>query len=223
MSTATLADEIARVVRGEHRDPHRVLGPHAEGNQIVVRLFRPDASSVTVETEDGVTDAVLAHPSGVYEARLDGPDVPSYRVGVVSGDGTARVEDDAYRFWPTVGELDLHLFGEGRHRQLWQMLGARVMRHQGVAGTAFAVWAPNARSVRVVGDFNGWDDRVHAMRQLGSSGVWELFVPAAQDGHHYKYIVMDAWGHKRPKADPMATATEVPPGTASRIVSSQYE
>ncbi len=223
MSTATLADEIARLVRSEHRDPHRVLGPHADGNRIVVRLFRPDASGVSVETDDAVVTATLIHPSGVYEAVLDGPEVPAYRVGVDYADGTHVVTDDAYRFWPTVGELDLHLFGEGRHRQLWRMLGARVMTHQGVEGTAFSVWAPNARSVRVVGDCNGWDDRVHPMRQLGSSGVWELFVPGAGDGQHYKYVVVDAWGHARPKADPMATATEVPPGTASRIVASQYQ
>ncbi|MEY2473930.1 MAG: 1,4-alpha-glucan branching enzyme [Actinomycetota bacterium] len=221
--TVTLSDELARVARGEHRDPHRVLGPHADGDRVVVRVFRPDAAGVEVLTDDGPVPATCAHPSGLYEAALDGPLVPEYRLNIALHDGTSFVIDDAYRFWPTVGELDLHLFGEGRHRSLWRMLGARPLEHQGVRGTAFAVWAPNARSVCVAGDFNNWDDRLHPMRQLGSSGVWELFVPQVGSGDHYKYIVVDAWGHRRPKADPMATATELPPGNASRVYASGYE
>ena len=223
MTTPTLSDELARVVRGEHRDPHRVLGPHADGDRVIVRVFRPDATGVEVLTDDGAVAATCAHPGGLYEAALPGPAVPDYRLSIAHEDGTSLVTDDPYRFWPTVGELDLHLFGEGRHRSLWRMLGARAMEHQGVVGTAFSVWAPNARSVRIAGDFNAWDDRVHAMRQLGSSGVWELFVPGAGSGDHYKYIVVDAWGHPRPKADPMATASEVPPGNASRVYASQHE
>ena len=223
MSTnRTLSEEIARVTRGEHRDPHRVLGPHADGNRIVVRVFRPDATSVSIETDDGAVAAALVDPAGLYEAVLDGPEVPMYRIGVELETGAVFSVGDPYRFWPTIGELDLHLFGEGRHLQLWRMLGARVITHQGASGTAFAVWAPNARSVRVVGDFNGWDERLHAMRQLGSSGVWELFVPDARDGDHYKYVVVDASGHTRVKADPMATATEVPPGQASRITTPRH-
>jgi 1,4-alpha-glucan branching enzyme len=221
--TQTTTDEIVRVARGEHRDPHRVLGPHADGAAIIVRVLRPDASSVAIKTDTDLVPATCVHPDGVYEAALDGPQVPAYAVVVTRPDDTTVEIDDPYRFWPTVGELDLHLFGEGRHLQLWRMLGARCITHEGVAGTAFAVWAPNARSVRVVGDFNEWDERLHAMRQLGSSGVWELFVPGARNGDHYKYIVVDAWGHKRPKADPMATATELPPGTASRITAPSHE
>ncbi|HVT76826.1 MAG TPA: 1,4-alpha-glucan branching protein GlgB [Acidimicrobiales bacterium] len=221
--TVTVADELARVTRGEHRDPHRVLGPHAEGNQVIVRVLRPDATGVDIVTADGTTAARAVQPDGLYEASLPGPQVPDYQLRITRRDGASFTVEDPYRFWPTIGELDLHLFGEGRHHALWQMLGARPMQHQGVTGTAFAVWAPNARSVRVVGDFNSWDDRVHPMRQLGSSGVWELFVPHAGSGDHYKYVVVDAWGQRRPKADPMATATELPPGTASRVYTSAYE
>jgi 1,4-alpha-glucan branching enzyme len=219
---ATLSDELARVACGEHRDPHRVLGPHADGDRVVVRVFRPDAASVDVVTASGRV-AATCQVDGLFEAALPGPQVPDYRIAVTRDDGTTFEVDDPYRFWPTVGELDLHLFGEGRHRSLWRMLGARPLLHDGVAGTAFSVWAPNARSVRIAGDFNDWDDRLHPMRQLGSSGVWELFIPQAGSGDHYKYIVVDAWGHPRPKADPMATATEVPPGNASRVYASQYE
>jgi 1,4-alpha-glucan branching enzyme len=124
---------------------------------------------------------------------------------------------DLYRFSPTLGELDLHLLGEGRHHRLWDVLGAHRREHQGVWGTAFAVWAPAARSVRVVGDFNGWDGRVHPMRPLGSSGVWELFVPGVEAGSRYKYEILTADGHLRLKADPMARQAEVPPATDSVV------
>jgi 1,4-alpha-glucan branching enzyme len=124
---------------------------------------------------------------------------------------------DLYRFRPTLGEIDLHLLGEGRHHRLWDVLGAHRREHQGVWGTAFAVWAPAARSVRVVGDFNGWDGRVHPMRSLGSSGVWELFVPGVEAGSRYKYEILTADGHLRLKADPMARQAEVPPATASVV------
>src|SRR5213595_2039251 len=124
---------------------------------------------------------------------------------------------DLYRFLPTVGEMDLHLLGEGHHHRLWEVLGAHRREHQGVWGTAFAVWAPAARSVRVVGDFNGWDGRVHPMRSLGSSGVWELFVPGVEAGSRYKYELIAPDGRRLLKADPFAFATEVPPGTASVV------
>ena len=123
--------------------------------------------------------------------------------------------DDPYRFWPTLGDLDLHLIGEGRHERAVGGARRAPPRHQGVAGTAFAVWAPRRRAVRVVGDFNLWDGRVHPMRSLGSSGVWELFVPGVEPGCQYKFEIVGADGRLRLKADPMARATEVPPGTAS--------
>src|SRR5665213_2951980 len=126
-------------------------------------------------------------------------------------------------FAPTLGDLDLHLFGEGRHEALWRRLGARAMTHQGIDGVAFAVWAPNAKAVRVVGDWNGWDGRVDPMRMLGSSGVWEVFVPAAKAGDCYKYELVDAHGALTLRADPFAGETEVPPSTASKVSHSDYE
>jgi 1,4-alpha-glucan branching enzyme len=132
------------------------------------------------------------------------------------------VADDPYRFWPTLGDVDLHLIGEGTHRRLWDALGAHARRHEGVDGTAFAVWAPAARSVRVVGDFNGWNGRAHPMRLLGSSGVWELFVPGAGPEHHYKFEVNGSDGRVALKADPLARAAELPPGAASIITTSSH-
>ena len=124
-----------------------------------------------------------AHPDaptprlGIFAAELPGAEIPDYLLEVrFPGDLVVTI-DDPYRFWPTLGPLDLHLFGEGRHEGLWRHLGAHVLEHQGVTGTSFAVWAPSARSVRVVGDFNSWDGRIHPMRSIGSSGVWELFLP----------------------------------------------
>src|SRR5207245_2488683 len=118
---------------------------------------------------------------------------------------------------PTLSDLDLHLIGEGRHLQLWRCLGARVMEHEGARGAAFAVWAPNARSVSLASDAGGWDDSVHPMRPLGSSGVWELFVPGVGAGTRYKYRIVGRDGVARLKADPMARAAEVPPATASVV------
>ncbi|MBO0728638.1 MAG: 1,4-alpha-glucan branching protein GlgB [Acidimicrobiaceae bacterium] len=127
------------------------------------------------------------------------------------------VFDDPYRAWPTLGDVDLHLIGEGRHLRLWDVLGAHPRVHEGMAGVAFAVWAPNARAVRVVGDWNGWDGRVHPMRSLGGSGVWELFIPGISAGPCYKFEIVGADGRLVLKADPMAFQTEAPPSTASVI------
>ena len=124
---------------------------------------------------------------------------------------------------PTVGELDLHLFAEGRHERLWEVLGAHVRSADGTDGTSFAVWAPSARAVRVKGDFNSWDGREHPMRQLGRSGVWELFVPGVAAGSSYKLQVLGADDQWREKADPMAAWSEVAPDTASRVFESTHE
>jgi 1,4-alpha-glucan branching enzyme len=125
-------------------------------------------------------------------------------------------------FGPTLGELDLHLIGEGRHRHLWHVLGAHHRVHEELSGTSFAVWAPNARSVRVVGDFNGWDGRIHPMRSLGSSGVWERFVPGVAPGHRYKFEILTHDGRLSLRADPVAFATEEPPRTASVVTTSSH-
>jgi len=160
--------------------------------------------------------------AGIFEATVTSTEVPTYRYRVGYGDLTFDV-GDPYRFWPTIGELDLYLFNEGRHNQLWEMLGAHHRQHQGEWGTAFAVWAPNARAVRVVGDFNSWDGRLHPMRSMGASGVWEIFVPDVAPGARYKFELLTQAGHLRMKADPMAFAAEQPPGTSSVVVTETYQ
>jgi 1,4-alpha-glucan branching enzyme len=215
-----LAAEASRITAGTHADPHRVLGIHEAEGRWVVRAWLPDALSCTVRWGSATATAVLQHDLWVADlGDASQPAPASYALHVGWPDGQSSDLDDPYRFWPTLGELDLHLIGEGQHRQLWRRLGAHVTTHQGVDGVAFAVWAPGAKAVRVVGEWNFWDGRVQPMRSLGSSGVWELFVPAARAGQLYKYEIVGADGRQRLKADPMATATEVPPGTASRIFS----
>ena len=131
------------------------------------------------------------------------------------------ISDDPYRHLPTLGEVDLHLIGEGRHEALWTVLGARVRPEAG--GTSFAVWAPNARGVRVIGDFNHWDGQAHPMRSLGGSGVWELLIPGVGEGATYKYDICGPDGNWHRKADPMARLAERPPATASVVTQSRYE
>jgi 1,4-alpha-glucan branching enzyme len=214
-STSVLPEELEQVVAGQFSDPHRILGLH-DG---VVRAFRPDAVAMRVEVDGRRISMTRIHPGGLFEAELP-PGSDHYRFEADYGTPpyvSTFVFEDPYRAWPTVGELDLHLFGEGRHHRLWEILGAHPRGHEGVEGTAFALWAPNAHAVRVVGDWNFWDGRVHQMRTLGSSGVWELFIPGVQPGARYKYELITAQNRLILKADPMAFATEVPPGTASVI------
>jgi 1,4-alpha-glucan branching enzyme len=211
-------------VKGEHADPHRVLGAHTDGRgNVVIRCYRPDALGASVVLDGGERiDMAKVHDAGVFEATLAGEKVPDYTFDVRYADGSYPVEDP-YRFWPTLGELDLHLIGEGRDEALWEHLGSHHRHHEGVDGTSFAVWAPNARAVRVVGDWNRWDGRLHPMRSLGSSGVWELFVPGVKPGDRYKYEILTRHGGVVLKADPLAFATEVPPQTASVVWDTAYE
>jgi len=159
------------------------------------------------------------HGAAKHGASLDGA-VPDYRLAVSYADGVETVSDDPYRHLPTLGEMDLHLIGEGRHEALWQVLGAHV---KGTAGTSFAVWAPNARGVRVIGGFNHWNGRAHPMRSLGGSGVWELFIPGVAAGMIYKYEICGPDGVWRAKADPMAALAERPPATGSVVYEAAYE
>ncbi|MDQ1614293.1 MAG: 1,4-alpha-glucan branching enzyme [Actinomycetota bacterium] len=218
-------DDLHRLVSGTHHDPHSILGPHAGPQGVTVRALRPWATAV--EAVVGDKRHPLQHEEyGVWVGLLPGTDVPDYRLEVAY-DGPPRLVDDAYRFLPTLGELDLHLIGEGRHEQLWEVLGAHTHRYDGPAGpvdgTSFAVWAPSAQGVRLVGDFNYWDGRAHPMRGMGSSGVWELFVPGIGDGTHYKFEVLGRDGVWRQKADPVAFATEIPPATASVVFTPKHE
>jgi 1,4-alpha-glucan branching enzyme len=221
--------EIDAVVGGTHHDPHSVLGAHPTPAGTVVRALRPLAASVAVVLPDGRRFPMRHVHQGVFAVTLPASQVPDYRLAVAypapDGGGTATlpetISDDPYRHLPTLGEVDLHLIREGRHEQLWQVLGAHVSEKSG--GTAFAVWAPNARGVRVIGDFNHWDGRPHPMRSLGASGVWELFVPGVSPGTRYKYDICGPDGSWHRKADPMAALAERPPATASVVFESHYE
>ncbi|WP_116112862.1 1,4-alpha-glucan branching protein GlgB [Austwickia chelonae] len=220
-------DELTLLVNGGHGNPHGVLGAHPWNGGVTVRALRPGASSVDIELPDGSRRPMAHQTGGIWQVQLDIPQTDDYRLIVDYGDGFGHRQDDPYRFLPTVGELDLHLIGEGRHEELWKVLGSQIRTYSGpmgeVTGTSFAVWAPNARAIRVVGDFNTWDGTAHPMRALGSTGVWELFVPGVGEGTVYKYEILGADGYRRTKADPLARATECPPATASVVTASRYE
>ncbi|CAN5262541.1 1,4-alpha-glucan branching protein GlgB [soil metagenome] len=216
-------EDVRRLVGGEHSDPHRFLGCHEVGGGQVVRSYRPAARRMRVLVAGGETvEMEQVHDGGVFTAVVPPAATEGYRLEADYADGVVLAFDDPYRFTPTLGELDVHLVGEGRHDRLWEALGAHARLHGGVEGTSFAVWAPNARSVRVVGDFNLWDGRLNPARSLGSSGVWELFVPGVGPGAHYKFEILTAAGHLTVKADPLAFATEVPPATASVVAGSSH-
>jgi 1,4-alpha-glucan branching enzyme len=221
-----IAVELERLAKLEHANPHGLLGIHPEGSgSFVIRGYRPGASTLTAVLDDGtVLPMARVHDAGVFEVSLSSDVVPAYRYRVTYGDGSTWEVGDPYRFWPTIGDLDIHLFNEGRHHQLWRMLGAHHRQHQGAWGTSFAVWAPNARAARVVGDFNAWDGRMHPMRTMGASGVWEIFVPDVEPGARYKFELLTQGRDIRMKADPLAFAAEAPPGTASIVVPAEaYE
>ncbi|MCU1510918.1 MAG: 1,4-alpha-glucan branching enzyme, partial [Arthrobacter sp.] len=223
------ADTLARVAAGEHHAPHSVLGAHFDDHgHVTIRSVKHMAEAVSVVTAAG-TVPMHHEAGGVWVAVLDPLEpghVPDYRLEVTyEGEGPLTV-DDPYRYLPTVGEVDLHLIGEGRHERLWDVLGAHVQHYKSsvgdIDGVSFAVWAPNAQAVRVKGDFNGWDGREHSMRSLGSSGVWELFIPGVLAGACYKFEIRTRHGYWVEKADPLAFGTEVPPLTASRVVEPSY-
>jgi 1,4-alpha-glucan branching enzyme len=208
-------------------NPHGVLGAHEADGGVVVRAYRPEAQAVRVQPGNGSgtpVEAELKDPAGLWEALLPAAKLPlDYELEVEYPNGERYVLRDPYAFLPTLGDLDLHLIGEGQLEQLYEKLGAHVREIDGVEGTAFAVWAPNARSVSLVGDFNSWDGRLHPMRSLGSSGVWELFVPGIGEGATYKYEIRTQDNRLRLKADPVAFHAEVPPANASVVHRPKHE
>ncbi|MEU3342857.1 1,4-alpha-glucan branching enzyme [Streptomyces sp. NPDC006668] len=215
-------EDRERLSAGTHHDPHTVLGAHRVDGGVAFRVFRPYALGVTVVA--GELRAELDDDGdGFFSGLLPLSEVPpGYRL-LVTYEGSVQDVEDAYRFLPTLGELDLHLIGEGRHEELWKVLGAHPMTHQGVAGTRFSVWAPNARGVHVAGTFNFWDGTGYPMRSLGSSGVWELFVPGIGEGELYKFQITRPDGSKTLRADPLARRTQAPPETSSIITASHHE
>ena len=221
--TKRRSDAVELLARGELRDPHSLLGAHPTAEETVIRAWRPEAESVEIVV-NGLSVGKLEqiHSAGLFEGAVDGV-VTDYLLNVTYPDGNAYMMRDPYSFLPTLGDLDLHLVGEGRHLRLWERLGAHVHAERGVKGISFAVWAPNARSVRVVGTFNAWDGRLHPMRSMGPSGIWELFVPDVEPGAMYKFEVVASEGRLVLKTDPFAFATEAPPANACIVFDSSHE
>jgi 1,4-alpha-glucan branching enzyme len=214
---SSLSPEAYAVIEGRHSDPFRYLGPHVEGDVPLVRIFLPDAEGVAIVDEQGHERGLeRIHEAGLFEGRLSNGS-RRYRVRARYGERQVEIEDP-YRFPPILSDFDLYLLGEGTHTHLYEKLGAHPMVLDEVSGVAFAVFAPNAQRVSVVGDFNSWDGRRHPMRVRGN-GFWEIFMPEAKPGSKYKYEIIGADGRMLPlKSDPLAFAAELRPQTASIVV-----
>ena len=208
------------LVEGRHGDPFSILGRHPVGDTHVVRALLPGATAVDVVDAD--SDAVIARMEQVFQGGLFAADIGShgtYRFQIHWPDAVQETEDP-YSFGLLLGELDLHLIAQGTHYDLARALGAQPIEVEDVSGVRFAVWAPNAQRVSVVGDFNAWDGRRHPMRLRASAGIWELFVPRLGPGERYKFEIIDRNGYTLPqKADPVARASEAAPSTASIVAS----
>ncbi|MBN8905390.1 MAG: 1,4-alpha-glucan branching enzyme, partial [Rhodospirillales bacterium] len=212
--------EIDALLAARHPDPFALLGPHETPAGLVVRAFVPGATALTLCAIDGTPQADLSqrHPDGVFEHLF--PDATSrfpYLLEATHGSATWRFRD-SFAFPPVLGTLDDHLLVEGTHRRLYERLGAHPMHHDGADGVHFAVWAPNAARVSVVGTFNDWDGRRHPMRKRVDSGLWEIFLPDLGPGAVYKYEILARDGRLLPlKADPFGFAAELRPSTASVV------
>src|SRR5437764_3865695 len=198
-------------------DPFRHLGPHPDPTGgFVIRAFQPAASTVEIRTKnDERVPMVRVDQDGLYEARL--ADASDYRFIITYHAGNTIVVDDPYRYGRILTDFDLHLFGEGTHHRAYEKLGAHRITVGTTVGVHFAVWAPNAQRVSVVGDFNGWDGRVNPMRLLAPAGIWEIFIPDLADGENYKFEIRAKSGEILKKADPFGFAFEVPPQSASIV------
>jgi len=217
------ADTFAALAQGRHHDPFSLLGVHKIEGERVIRTLQPQADKVELIDTEGVSMAVLEriHPGGLFAALMP-PRLRHYRLRLTRGEHTWDIEDP-YRFPQTLGDLDLYLLGEGSDKQIYQKLGSRVRTIAGVEGTRFAVWAPNASRVSVVGDFNDWDGRRHMMRVHPGNGIWEIFVPHVGPGARYKYELLDRNGRLLPlKMDPYGNYHEPPPGNASIVYECDY-
>jgi 1,4-alpha-glucan branching enzyme len=220
--------ELESLVHVRHRSPHTLLGMHplGDGSGIVVRAFVPDAAQVEIEPTHEKKKPSLklqkVHNGGLFEGTSrEASHVFAYDLIVTDRTGRKRRTRDPYSFLPTLGETDLYLFGKGDERRIYDKLGAQLRTIDGVAGTSFAVWAPNAQRVSVVGNFNNWDGRFHPMRNLGSSGVWEIFIPSVGEGSLYKFEILDAHGHVVVKTDPFGFFFEMPPKQAAIVWNNQ--
>jgi 1,4-alpha-glucan branching enzyme len=211
-----LAHELEAIIGGYHGDPFRVLGPHSTDDGWVVRAFLPQAMDAAVVVEGTQYPMRKIRSEGLFEAEL-AADPKAYKLQLTPWNGIDIEIDDPYRFPPLLSDFDLHLHGEGTHYESYRTLGAHLVECQNVKGTRFAVWAPNAEIISVVGDFNDWDERRHPMR-LRTGGIWELFLPGIGPGTNYKYSLRSrVRGYRQQKADPYGFACEVPPKSASVV------
>ena len=223
MITTTKISEMFHIVKGEHGDPHTVLGMHevkVDGKKMVsVRAFLPDAEKITVidfNQKRKKYPMEKIHADGFFEVTIeDREEWFRYQLEYTDHTGNSWKGYDPYSFEPTISEFDRHLFGAGRHYEIYEKMGGRLLTHGGAKGASFSVWAPNAKSISVVGDFNLWDSRRHPMRLLDKSGIWEIFIPGLKEGDKYKFHVVQRDGRKVLKNDPYGLYTEVRPNTAS--------
>lgn len=215
MNTCSMSNQIVEELFGkEAHNPHHLLGLHRTCEHTVIRLFRPGATKMYVEFFGTIVEMSLVHDAGLFELIVPPETTLSdYRIFHSSG----LLAHDPYAFWPTFGEVDCYLFNNGTHYDIHRKLGSHLIVHQGVPGVSFAVWAPSAKRVSLVGSFNHWDGRHTPMRSLGHSGIWELFVPGIQPGVQYKYEIVTGGGQRLIKSDPYAMCFEVRPKTASVV------
>ncbi|MBA3962575.1 MAG: 1,4-alpha-glucan branching protein GlgB [Chthoniobacterales bacterium] len=213
--------EIAALLHGAHADPFRVLGPHGAGEDLVIRVFRPEGREVQIVAANDPTQIFPAerlHIEGLYQATVPKETRAfSYLVKVIAFDGSERTFRDPYSYGPIMGEMDLHLFAEGNDKKLYEKFGAHLRELGGDRGVSFVVWAPNAARVSVVGDFNVWDGRMHPMRKLLASGVWEIFIPGVAEGAHYKYEIKTQSGTLLLKSDPFGFFSQHGTETSSMV------
>ncbi|MBS4163667.1 1,4-alpha-glucan branching enzyme GlgB [Candidatus Protochlamydia amoebophila] len=208
-------EHIYRIVHVVHHQPHAFLGLHSffEGSK-VIRLWRPNAQQIFLELFGNIVEAKRIHEMGIFECIVPSHTTAiDYKIFHQNG----KLHFDPYAFLPTFGEVDQYLFGKGVHYELYHQMGGRLATHQGTQGVKFAVWAPNAKSVSLMADFNHWDGKVNPMRIMGYSGVWELFVPGLQEGEKYKFEIHTQQGERILKSDPYALSSELRPATASKI------
>ncbi|MDL1955740.1 MAG: 1,4-alpha-glucan branching protein GlgB [Candidatus Desulfofervidus auxilii] len=211
-------EDIEKLIKGEHQDPHYILGGHPNRNGVIIRAYHPDAIQAKLLLDGKEIPMEKIHPNGLFAVLIKNKKWPfDYIQRFYFSNGNIWERRDPYRFLPTLGELDLYLIREGRHFEIYKKLGAHPMIHDGVKGISFAVWAPNALRVSVIGDFNHWDGRIYPMRVLGDSGVWEIFIPDLEEGILYKYEIKTKSGDLRIKTDPFAFYMELRPKNASIV------
>ena len=208
MNTKLAPQDIHRLLHAEHDDPFGVLGLHQIDQVWVVRSFRPDAKELAILDRHNLSRRFPANriaEEGLFEAQLEGVTEDfDYLIEVTTWSGATFQLSDPYSYGPILGELDMHLYKVGNHYEIYEKLGAHLTEINGHAGVCFAVWAPNAQRVSVVGDFNGWDGRTHPMRKRVEAGIWEIFIPGVGENDHYKYEVRNCFGNIVLKSDPFS-------------------